>query len=117
MRRMIAVVWMLSLSLTSAALAEAPLGATRQPLGGDVFLYQFLVRVGHAPNAVLRVSRVVRETRPWAPRPTHHAVMLLHGDFATFVTNFAPTAGTPASPAPGLAPYLARAGVDVWGVD
>ncbi|NVB81711.1 MAG: hypothetical protein HOV81_25170 [Kofleriaceae bacterium] len=43
--------------------------------------------------------------------------MLMHGDFATFVTNFAPTLGDPASPASGLAPFLASRGVDVWGVD
>jgi pimeloyl-ACP methyl ester carboxylesterase len=43
--------------------------------------------------------------------------MLVHGDFATFVTNFAPTLGNPASPAPGLAPYLAAQNIDVWGLD
>jgi hypothetical protein len=43
--------------------------------------------------------------------------MLLHGDFATFLTNFAPTLGDPASPAPGLAPYLAAHDIDVWGLD
>jgi hypothetical protein len=43
--------------------------------------------------------------------------MALHGDFSTFATNFAPTLGDPASPAPGLAPYLAARNIDVWGVD
>jgi len=59
----------------------------------------------------------VRELAPFVPRRTSHAAMLLHGDFSTFVTNFAPTLGDPASPAPGLAPYLAAHDIDVWGLD
>jgi hypothetical protein len=43
--------------------------------------------------------------------------MMLHGDFATFVTNFLPAAGDPASPVSGLAAYLASRDVDVWGLD
>ncbi|MFP2927472.1 hypothetical protein ACLESO_20200 [Pyxidicoccus sp. 3LG] len=83
----------------------------------DVYHYQFDLRVGSTPNAVVRVHRVVRERSPWRPRPTAHAMMLLHGDFANFVTNFVPALGSPASSAPGLAPYLASQGIDAWGVD
>jgi len=42
--------------------------------------------------------------------------MLMHGDFASFTTNFAPTAGA-APPEGGLAVYLAEQGIDVWGLD
>ncbi|MBX3157033.1 MAG: hypothetical protein KF773_13745 [Deltaproteobacteria bacterium] len=51
------------------------------------------------------------------PRRTAKAAALLHGDFSTFLTSFAPTLGSPASPAPGMAPYLAARNIDVWGVD
>jgi predicted esterase len=95
----------------------SPFAVAREPVSGDIYHYQFDIRVGSTPNARVRIHRVVREIAPWRPRPTTHAVMLLHGDFANFITNFLPTLGSPASSAPGLAPYLASRAVDVWGVD
>ncbi|WP_075008250.1 hypothetical protein [Stigmatella aurantiaca] len=100
-----------------AASAAPPFAVTRQHVTADIYHYQFEIRAGSTPNARVRIHRVVRELSPWRPRPTSHAVMLLHGDFANFVTNFVPTLGHPASPAPGLAPYLASRGIDAWGVD
>jgi hypothetical protein len=91
--------------------------ASREHVAGDVFHTTFDVRIGSAPNAVLRIHRVTREIAPGIARPSKHAVMMLHGDFATFVTNFLPTKGDPASSAPGIAPYLASLGEDVWGLD
>ncbi|UQA63919.1 hypothetical protein E8A73_036990 [Polyangium aurulentum] len=44
--------------------------------------------------------------------------MLLHGDFATFTTNFAPSLMSDAAqPDHALAVYLAERGIDVWGLD
>ncbi|PTL76942.1 hypothetical protein [Vitiosangium sp. GDMCC 1.1324] len=99
------------------ASVSAPFAVTREHVSGDIYHYQFDLRVGSTPNARVRVHRVVRELSPWRPRPTTHAVMLLHGDFANFVTNFVPSLGNPASSAPGLAPYLVSHGIDTWGVD
>jgi hypothetical protein len=105
-----------------AALAEevqalgAPISLRREHVTGDIYHHEIVIPVGDTPNARLRVHRVVREQAPWVPRPTSGGAMLLHGDFSTFVTNFAPTLGDPASPAPGLAPYLAAQGLDVWGI-
>jgi hypothetical protein len=100
----------------TAEVASA-LTASRDHVTADIYHYTFTVRVGSTPNAQLRIHRVVRELAPWRPRPTAHAAMLLHGDFSTFPTNFAPTLGDPASPAPGLAPFLAANGIDAWGLD
>ncbi|WNG37437.1 hypothetical protein F0U61_29940 [Archangium violaceum] len=94
-----------------------PLAVKREHVTDDIYHYQYDIRVGSTPNARLRLHRVVRELSPWRPRPTRQAVMLLHGDFANFVTNFVPSLGNPASSAPGLAPYLASRGIDAWGVD
>lgn len=80
---------------------------TRERVAGDVYHYSFALRVGSGPNAVLHLDRVVRERAPWVPRHSTAAVMMLHGDFSTFATNFLP----------GLAPWLAARGIDVWGVD
>ncbi|MGZ3457975.1 MAG: hypothetical protein ACXU86_05640, partial [Archangium sp.] len=108
------------LPLTEAeqlASVGAPFAVTREHVTDDIYHYQFDIRVGSSPNARVRVHRVVRELSPWRPRPTTHAVMLLHGDFANFVTNFVPSLGNPALSAPGLAPYLVANGIDAWGVD
>jgi len=101
----------------SLAAVGTPFAVQREQVSGDIYHYTFDIRVGSAPNARLRIHRVVRERAPGLPRPSSHAILLLHGDFATFVTNFLPGKGTPASSAPGLAPYLAAAGVDTWGLD
>ncbi|WP_394835937.1 hypothetical protein LVJ94_03385 [Pendulispora rubella] len=102
----------------SLAIGEVNAGEfTRNHITGDVYHYGFSVRVGDAPNAKLWLHRVVREAGPWRPRPSAHAVMLMHGDFATFTTNFAPALGVPPSPNTGLATYLAEHGIDVWGLD
>jgi hypothetical protein len=101
-----------------SAVVAAPVAAlTRRHVTADIYEYQFDLRVGATPNAIVRLHRVVRELAPFEPRPSTHAVMLLHGDFANFVTNFVPTLGAPASSATGLAPFLAARGIDVWGVD
>jgi hypothetical protein len=107
---------------TASAVAAANPSPTllqlnRERIAGDVFHYSMLLRVGTAPNARIRLHRVVRETAPFQPRPSHHAVMMEHGDFATFTSNFisAPAAGE--GNHRGLAYYLAERGVDVWGMD
>jgi hypothetical protein len=102
---------------TSLAAAAPSWSWHRTPVAGDVVHYQVTVPIGAEPNAALRLHRVVRERAPGVARRTAQVAVLLHGDFSTFVTNFLPTAGTPASPAPGLARYLAEAGFDVWGLD
>lgn len=95
----------------------APLALRRELVTGDIYHHEITLSLGDGPNARLQLHRVVREAAPWVPRPTAGGAMLLHGDFSTFVTSFLPTLGDPESPAPGLAPYLAAQGLDVWGVD
>src|SRR5262245_48226079 len=101
-----------------AALESPCLDGTREVLVGDVVHYSWLVRVGAEPNAQIRVHRVVRERAPGRARPTSAALLLTHGDFATFVSNFVPSLVSPeVAPRHTLAVYLAERGVDVWGVD
>jgi hypothetical protein len=103
---------------STAAIEQAASPALRREhVTADIYHYELVLPVGSGPNAAVRVHRIVREIAPFVPRRTPHAAMLLHGDFSTFVTNFAPTLGDPASPASGLAPYLAARDLDVWGVD
>jgi hypothetical protein len=89
----------------------------REHVAGDVFHYELRVSVGSSPNAALQLHRFVREIAPFVPRHTSHAAMLLHGDAATTLTNFAPAVADPTSTVSGLAPYLAAHDIDVWGID
>ena len=66
------------------------LSVDREVVTGDVAHYTVTLRVGAGPNAQLVIHRIVRERKPFRPRNTDRAVMLLHGDFATFSSNFAP---------------------------
>jgi hypothetical protein len=92
-------------------------GVTREHITGDVWHHEIVVRVGPGPNGELHLHRVVRERAPGLPRATVNGVMLMHGDFSTFETNFAPVLGSPPSSELGLAVYLAQHDVDVWGFD
>jgi acetyl esterase/lipase len=102
----------------SAGLTATLVGAvTREQVADDVYHYSFLLKVGNTPNARIRVHRVVREDAPKVPHPTSQAILLMHGDFATFTTNFLPSRISPTPKPHDLAVYLAQRGIDVWGVD
>lgn len=90
----------------------------RRALTGDVVEYSAVVPVGPGPSDRIRIHRVVRERAPFRPRSTRAAVMMLHGDFSTFNSNFV-LASLPGaeSPGPSLAVHLASNDIDVWGFD
>lgn len=93
-------------------------GYSREVIAGDLVHYQYLIRTGLGTYDAFRLHRVVRETRPGVPLRTACNVFLQHGDAKDFVGMFLP--GTRSSAWPrdfGFAPYLARNGVDVWGID
>lgn len=60
----------------------------------------FVVPTGAGPNQ-LRVHRIAR-----AGTRSDHVIVLMHGDFASFATNFTP-----------MGTWLAEHGLDVWGID
>ena len=81
------------MSAPTTTVDAATLAWHRTRVAGDVYHYEVTVPIGSAPNAALRLHRVVRERAPSVPRPSAHAAVLLHGDFSDFATNFLPTAG------------------------
>ncbi len=98
--------------------ASTVLEVTREHVTGDIVHYSIVLGVGAGPHDRLRLHRIVRERAVWWPHPAAQAILLLHGDFATFSSNFAPSlVGAPTPPRQGLAVYLAEQGLDVWGLD
>lgn len=104
-------------AIAHSGAAASLLALDREHVVDDLYHYTLEVTVGDTTHARLRIHRIVREQAPWRPRPTDAAVMLLHGDFATFESNFAPALISDVAPDGGLAIVLARRGIDVWGVD
>lgn len=102
----------------SADTAASVVSLTREVVTGDVAHYTIVLRVGDTPSAEVAIHRVVRERSPWVPKKAASAILLLHGDFATFSSNFLSPGEAPAGQAShGLSAYLAEQGIDVWGAD
>jgi hypothetical protein len=110
-------------SLAGLAQADLPAGClasavTRRPIAGDVVEYSATLRVGPGPRDVIGVHRVTRERAPFVPVAARQAVLLAHGDAWGFDAAFLANLATP-----GVAPdhafpvFLARHGIDVWGID
>ncbi|HYU32016.1 MAG TPA: hypothetical protein VEW48_07625 [Thermoanaerobaculia bacterium] len=83
----------------------------RRVLTGNIVEYTFDLRLGPGPYDVVTVHRVARESARFQPVPTDDSVFLLHGDIWGFRAAFL------ADPARNLPVFLARNGVDVWGID
>ncbi len=83
----------------------------RRVLAPNIAEYTFDVRLGRGTYDVITVHRVARETAPFVPVRTNDSVFLLHGDIWGFRAAFL------ADPARNLPVFLARNGVDVWGID
>jgi hypothetical protein len=90
----------------------------REVIAGNIAHYSAIVRVGPGPYDQIGVHRVVRESRPNRPIRTPDALFLLHGDLKAFESMFIPGQFSPHLPSDfGIAVYLARHDVDVWGID
>lgn len=92
--------------------------AERRRLVDDIFEYSYRVRVGLGAHDVITLHRVVREVLPLLPARTAKSVFLVHGDALGFRGAFLSGAASGEVP-PGhsLSVFLARRGVDVWGID
>jgi hypothetical protein len=105
----------LSASLALPTMTHAAVDAgsrARHPSVSGVHQTVFTIRTGPGPHDKIRLHHIVRE-RHGRPVRTESAVLLLHGDAwgydAAFVNEDHRRRSMPA--------YLARHGVDVWGLD
>lgn len=98
--------------------SSAALEFDREPLGGDIAHYSFVVPVGEGPYEMIRLHRVVREESPGVPIRTRENLFALHGTPGNFEMMFLFGVSAPSVPDElSLALYLARQDVDVWGID
>ncbi|MFP2912804.1 hypothetical protein ACLESD_48915, partial [Pyxidicoccus sp. 3LFB2] len=106
-------------SLEGLGAAYAPSAvAGRQVLFGDVAHYRFRVRVGSGEHDFVTLHRVVREDAAWRPARTGRSVFMVHGDGWGFEAAFLSSVGSAHVPEDhSIAAYLAKEGVDVWGID
>ena len=93
---------------------------SRTELGAGIAHYQFKVRMGEGEFDIVRIHRVILESRPYRPIPTKGDVFMVHGAFAGFVDTFLAN-GLESSDdinAKTSSPfYLASKNIDVWGID
>lgn len=90
----------------------------RRHIVDDVFEHTYRVRVGLGAYDVITLHRVVRETVLGTPMPSPKSVFFVHGDLLGFRSAFMGSVGSVAVPRrQSIAVFLARKGVDVWGID
>ena len=90
---------------------------TREELPGNVAHYSYTMRVGWGPYDFIKIHRVVKESRPYRPIRTQHAIFLQHGDAVGFVKFLFGVAAPSVPEEHSAAIFLAQNGVDVWGID
>jgi pimeloyl-ACP methyl ester carboxylesterase len=83
----------------------------RRDLGGGIAEYTFVLHLGTGPYDAIGLHRVVKEQAPFRPVATHKALLMTHGDIWGFDAAFL------SNPGHALPVFLARNGVDVWGID
>lgn len=93
---------------------------SRTEMGRGIVHYQFKLRVGSGDFDVIRIHRVVRESRPYRAIPTKGHVFMVHGALTgfggTFLSNGLETSDD-INAATSSPFYLASKNIDVWGID
>ncbi|HVF66374.1 MAG TPA: hypothetical protein VM914_01835 [Pyrinomonadaceae bacterium] len=105
--------------LAGLAPAVCALGnVERRHIVADVFEYSFTLKVGEGEHDVVGVHRVVRERANGVAHRADKAVFMVHGDLWGFDEAFmSSTLSGAVAREQSLGVYLARKGVDVWGID
>src|SRR5262249_11038201 len=84
----------------------------RQQLIDNIYEYSYVISTGNDRHHRVGVHRVVQEERG-RPRHSDQAIFMVHGDAWNFTAAFLRGTSAPDS----LPVFLARRGVDVWGID
>lgn len=113
--------WPVEVEMASAGVSPRGIGVHgyyRRVIADDIAHYSFTVRIGSGPYDRIGIHRVVKEWSPNRPARTTKALFYQHGDAKNFVGMMLPGINSPNTARDfGMATYLARNGVDVWGID
>lgn len=92
--------------------------SSRVVLHDDIAHYTFDVDLGQGEFDTIRIHRVVREKRPGKPVATKDAIFMLPGSPNYFEAVFLPPLISDSIPEDhSIAMFLAKNGIDVWGMD
>jgi hypothetical protein len=113
---------MFSVSLALAASNQAASGVIqkmdRTVLHGNIVHYRYEVKVGPGEFDAIRLHRIVKEPQPLWPERTKDAVLLLPGQPTYFEGLYVqPLISQVPDRDRSIAVYLAKNGIDVWGMD
>ncbi|MGD8377506.1 MAG: hypothetical protein PVF68_15345, partial [Acidobacteriota bacterium] len=107
----------------AASVCNAPTGCPvsafqREEILPGIVHYSAILRIGPGMYETIGIHRVVRENRPGFPLKQNDRIFLQHGDVKDFTGMVLPAlySGNVDTEF-GLAIYLARSNVDVWGID
>jgi pimeloyl-ACP methyl ester carboxylesterase len=104
------------LALPLSAIGDPPPGPpvqfTRQHLVDHIYEYSYVISTGNDQYHRVGVHRVVQEENG-QPQPCDQALFMVHGDGWAFNAAFL----SETSSSNSLPVFLARRGVDVWGID
>ena len=90
---------------------------TRQDLGNGIAHYTFKIQLGEGTFDVVRLNRVVRESRPYHPIETKGDIFMLHGAIQDFNDIYLTSGAENITIQTSSAVYWASKNIDVWGVD
>lgn len=90
----------------------------RRQLFENIYEYSLTLQVGSGANDQIGLHRVVKVDANLNPIPAAKAIFALHGSIWGFDKVFVASAGSAAVPSDqSFAIFLAKSGVDVWGMD
>jgi hypothetical protein len=90
----------------------------RTLIADNIYHYSFTIHVGSGAYDVIGLHRVVKEKGPFRPIKTQKTFFYQHGDAKDFTGMTLPGTLSPATANDfGIAVYLAKNDVDVWGID
>ncbi len=109
-------------SLSKNQIDLAPTGRVmnfeRTLIVDNIYHYSFKIHTGPSAYDVIGLHRVVKELRPYRPIKTNKTFFYQHGDAKDFTGMTLPGTLSPSTADDfGIAIFLARNDVDVWGID
>jgi hypothetical protein len=90
---------------------------TRDDLGNGIAHYQYEVKIGNRQFDVVRIHRVIHETRPYHPVSCQGDIFMVHGANQDFDDIYFTAGAENINPETSLPVYLATKNIDVWGID